>query len=304
MTQSYDAGFYDLSLFNTHFIEQFAKNPRYNPAALSSMDTLVAMINRDPGITDVRWGAYMLATVMWETTSLLAIETSVRNRKGHLLVRHGKHVMVKRREWLMTMAPVEEAGHGAGRRYHEPVKVAAVPDGGARVTEQDGDQFSVSPTGVVRPLTKKARMGATDGAATAKIYDDDRGDENAYYGRGYVQLTWWSNYATTGVALGRGLDLLLNPDLVKEPETAYAVMSLGMRTGFGFANKHKFSDFFSGENRDYRHARKMVNGMDHAEDIARLARTFERVLLDSRVWIRMPPPFAPELAGAPSRWNR
>lgn len=54
MTQSYDAGFYDLSLFNTHFIEQFAKNPRYNPAALSSMDTLVAMINRDPGITDVR----------------------------------------------------------------------------------------------------------------------------------------------------------------------------------------------------------------------------------------------------------
>jgi len=38
----------------------------------------------------------------------------------------------------MSMAPADEAGHGKGRRYHEP---AALADGGVRVTEQDGDQF-------------------------------------------------------------------------------------------------------------------------------------------------------------------
>ncbi len=295
-------GFYDLSIFNTRFIEDFAKNPRYNLGALSSMSTLVDKLGRDPDITDVRWGAYMLATVMWETTSPLTVEVPVKNKKGQPIIKNGKPVTVKRREWLMTMAPVEEVGHGKGRRYHEPVKMAVLDDGSVRVTEQDGDQFSVSPEGVIRALTKGAKMGTADGGAAAQIYDKDPGSENAYYGRGYVQLTWWSNYAKAGVALGRGLDLLLNPELVKEPETAYAVMSHGMRTGFGFANGHKFAEFFSGKNRDYKHARKMVNGMDHAEDVAKLAEAFEKILLDSRRWVRMPPPISDEIAGAPNRW--
>ena len=210
---------------------------------------------------------------------------------------------VKRKKWLMTMAPVDEVGHGKGRRYHEPVKVAALADGSVRVTEQDGDQFSVSPSGAIRALTKGAKMGTTDGGTAAKIYDNDPGDENAYFGRGYVQLTWWSNYAKAGVALGRGLDLLLDPELVKEPATAYAVMAHGMRTGSGFANGHKFANYFSGKNRDYKHARKMVNGMSHAEDIAIIARAFEEVLLNSRMWVRIPPPFSDEIAGYQSRWN-
>jgi hypothetical protein len=35
---------------------------------------------------------------------------------------------------------------------------------------------------------------------------------NIYYGRGYVQLTWLSNYITPGQALGLGDDLAKNPD--------------------------------------------------------------------------------------------
>ena len=80
-------------------------------------------------------------------------------------------------------------------------------------------------------------------------------------------------------------------------------MSLGMRTGFGFANGHKFAQFFGSKNRDYKHARKMVNGMDHAADIAKLAEAFEKVLLDSRMWVRMPPPFSDEIEGYRSRWS-
>ncbi len=297
------SGFYSLSIFNSRFSETFRKNPHYNLGAFSSISTLIDLINRDPDITDVRWGAYMLATVMWETTSLFTVEMPVRNKKGQPIIKNGKPVTVKRREWLMTMAPVSEVGHGKGRRYHEPVKVVVLADGSAWVTEQDGDQFSVTPAGVIGALKKGAKMGTTDGGAATKIYENDPGIENAYYGRGYVQLTWWSNYAKAGVALGRGLDLLLNPELVKQPEIAYAVMSNAMRTGFGFANGHKFADFFSGKKRDYKHARKMVNGMSHAEDVAKLAEAFEEILLDSRMWVGMPPPFSDEIGGYRNRWS-
>jgi hypothetical protein len=297
-------GFYDLATFNTRFMEKFAKNPRYNVNALPNMSTLVDMIGRDPNIIDVRWGAYILATVMWETTSPVTVEVQVKNKKGQPIVKNGKPVTVKQKKWLMTMAPVDEVGLGKGRRYHEPVKVAALADGSVRVTEQDGDQFSVSQTGVARPLSKGAVMGSTDGAAAVKTYDDDPGEENAYFGRGYVQLTWWSNYATAGVAIGRGLDLLLDPELVKEPKIAYAVMAHGMRTGSGFANGHNFSQFFFGKTTDYKHARKMVNGMDHAEDIANLAEAFEEVLLDSRMYVGFPPPISDQIAGYRSPWTR
>jgi len=297
------SGPYTLPNFNTRFMEKFSKNPRYNLSALPSMSTLIDMIGRDSNITDVRWGAYMLATVMWETTSLFTVEVPVKNKKGMPILKHGKPVIVKHKKWLMTMAPVEEVGHGKGRNYHEPVKVVRLADGSVRVTEQDGDQFSVSQAGVIKPLTKGAKMGTVDGGTAAKIYDNGPGDENAYYGRGYVQLTWWSNYAKAGVALGRGLDLLLDPELVKDPKTAYALMSHGMRTGFGFANKHKFADFFSGKKRDYKNARKMVNGMSHADDIAKLAEAFEEILLASRMWVRMPPPISDEIEGMPNPWR-
>ena len=84
-----------------------------------------------------------------------------------------------------------------------------------------------------------------------------------------------------GAAIGRGLSLLLDPELVKTPEIAYALMSLGMRTGKSFANGHKFSDYFSAQRTDYVGARAMVNGSDHANDIAVIAQKFEAALLKS-----------------------
>lgn len=101
--------------------------------------------------------------------------------------------------------------------------------------------------------------------------------------QGYVQLTWWSNYAQAGIAIGRGLDLLLDPELVKTPAIAYALMSHGMRTGKGFANGRRFTNYFTTVHTDYAGARQMVNGHDHAADIAALALRFESVLLKARV---------------------
>jgi predicted chitinase len=276
-------GGYDRQVFLREFVAQFAHSPPYNAAATPDMLVLLGLIERDSGITDVRQAAYMLATVMWETTSPTKISQVARNRKGQpLLDKNKQPVMVTHRKWLITMAPVSEIGQGKGRHYHEPVKVKLQPDGSVRITEADGDQFTVSAAGVVRPVTRQARMGSAPGGPVSKVYEDDDGIERAYYGRGYVQLTWWSNYAAAGAALGRGLDLLLDPELVKSPAVAYALMSHGMRTGKGFANGHKFDHYFIGDQTRYREARQMVNGSDHAGDIAALAMKFETILLAAR----------------------
>jgi hypothetical protein len=68
-----------------------------------------------------------------------------------------------------------------------------------------------------------------------------------------------------------------------DPKIAYAVMSYGMITGGGFANKHKLSDYFHGAATDYAKARHMVNGTDHAADIAKIAKLFEGVLLQNKI---------------------
>lgn len=277
-------GVYDHAIFLAEFTRQFARSGRYNAAAVPQMLTLLDLIERDIAITDVRWAAYMLATVMWETTVPTTVLRPAVNKKGKPLVnKKGQSVLVKQRRWLMSMSPVDEIGHGKGRRYHEPVKVKRLADGSARITEQDGDQFKITPAGMITPLTKGAVMGTTDGGAAEKAYDDDDGEEHAYYGRGYVQLTWWSNYASAGINIGRGLDLLLDPELVKSPAIAYALMAHGMRTGKGFANGHRFSSYFFLASTDYVGARRMVNGSDHAADIAAIAVQFEAVLLSARL---------------------
>ena len=48
----------------------------------------------------------------------------------------------------------------------------------------------------------------------------------------------------------------------------------------------------------------MVNGMDHAEDIAKLAEAFEEVLLDSRMYVRVAPAISGEIEGYRSRWTQ
>jgi len=114
-----------------------------------------------------------------------------------------------------------------------------------------------------------------------KVMDPTTGKEksNVYYGRGYVQLTWDYNYKNVGEMLGLGNSLYLNPDDALKPDIAYKIMSLGMRKGI-FANA-SLAQFLSGKRTDYFGARKIINGNDHAEEIAEEARQFENLLFAS-----------------------
>jgi putative chitinase len=100
------------------------------------------------------------------------------------------------------------------------------------------------------------------------------GDGARYHGRGYVQLTGRANYERAGRQLGA--DLVGRPELAKDPATAYRIMSEGMREGW-FTGK-KLSDYIAGARVDYRNARRIINGLDRADEIAELARDFEAAL--------------------------
>ena len=89
-----------------------------------------------------------------------------------------------------------------------------------------------------------------------------------FYGRGYVQLTWDYNYKE--MSRHCGVDLYAQPDLAMKPEIAYRVMSYGMRNGsFTGVGLKRYID---GEKCDFLNARKIINGLDQAQQIADYAR--------------------------------
>lgn len=98
--------------------------------------------------------------------------------------------------------------------------------------------------------------------------------DKIFYGRGYVQLTWYENYEKASKKIG--IDVLNNPEKVLEPEIAAIILIDGMQEGW-FTGK-KLSDYFANGRKDYVNARRIINGMDHAQEIANNAVKFETAL--------------------------
>lgn len=98
--------------------------------------------------------------------------------------------------------------------------------------------------------------------------------DKIFYGRGYVQLTWFENYEKASKKIG--VDVLNYPEKVLEPEIAAIILVDGMSEGW-FTGK-KLSDYFSNGKKDYLNARRIINGMDHAQEIANNAVKFENAL--------------------------
>lgn len=96
-----------------------------------------------------------------------------------------------------------------------------------------------------------------------------------WYGRGFVQLTWEENYIKAGKALG--LDLTTNPDKVMDPTISAEILVRGMKEGW-FTGK-KLSDYITLQKSDFLNARRIVNAMDKASEIAAFARKYDKELL-------------------------
>jgi len=172
---------------------------RLTQLQVDGIDGLLTNIAQDPHISELRWAAYMLATV--------------------------KHECADR--WQ----PIEEYGLGRGRPYGRAVKV---------------------------------------------LDDDGNPHFQAYYGRGYVQLTWQQNYETMSIALGLGRELVTNPDRALNHTIAYRIMSHGMRKGI--FTGHSLGDHIHGDVCDYKNARRIINGLDRCDLIERYAQDLETML--------------------------
>ena len=133
-----------------------------------------------------------------------------------------------------TMRPIEESGKGAHYDYGKKLKRGAGP--GHRIPYTTPDQL--------------------------------------YYGRGYVQLTWYENYAIQSKLLG--IDLLNHPELALQPEVASTILIHGMVHG-DFTG-HYLAQYFNTNETDYVNARKIINGLDQAERIAGYAQIFFKAL--------------------------
>jgi len=93
---------------------------------------------------------------------------------------------------------------------------------------------------------------------------------NRYYGRGYVQLTWKDNYRRMGEALG--VDLVWHPELALDAATSVRIIFFGMING-SFTGR-ALSRYFNDTTEDWRNARRIVNGLDRADEIASMARRY------------------------------
>lgn len=101
------------------------------------------------------------------------------------------------------------------------------------------------------------------------------GDGWKYRGRGFVQLTGRVNYARLSQRLGK--NFVSNPDLVLQPDIAWQVLVISMIEGT-LVPGVKLSNYISANKVDYYNARRVVNILDRAGDIANYAKKFEIIL--------------------------
>jgi putative chitinase len=102
-----------------------------------------------------------------------------------------------------------------------------------------------------KPYSRRIKMNKQPYSDTNEIF----------YGRGFVQLTWYENYARAGKELGQ--DFLHNVAGVMTLSNATIIMFLGMTEGW-FTTR-KLSQYFNPTTEDWKNARRIINGVDKAD---------------------------------------
>ena len=95
---------------------------------------------------------------------------------------------------------------------------------------------------------------------------------HVYYGRGYVQLTWHENYQKQSRKLG--IDLEQFPDEALRPEIGIHILVRGMMDGDFNGRGHGLPFYVNEAKQDFVNARRTVNVLDRASEIAGFANVF------------------------------
>lgn len=131
--------------------------------------------------------------------------------------------------------------------------------------------------GTMQPITERGPKSYFDkyNAGTRigkRLGNTETGDGYKFRGRGYVQLTGRANYTREGIEN--------SPEKALHPPTAFDIMTGGMFKG-RYTGK-KLSDYISDTGKDYKEARRIINGTDQAAKIANYANQFEAILRASK----------------------
>lgn len=110
------------------------------------------------------------------------------------------------------------------------------------------------------------------------------GDGAKFHGRGLVQITGRRNYTDWTERMekenyqhnGQAVDLVNHPELAADPGIAAHIAVKGMRDGT-FTGR-KMGDYINDSKTDFYNARRVINGTDHAQEIADQATAFQSVL--------------------------
>lgn len=122
------------------------------------------------------------------------------------------------------------------------------------------------------PVLEQSNGNAYEGRAD--LGNTIPGDGARFKGRGYIQLTGRANYARFSGMLT--LPLLENPELACEPFVSYRIASVGMRLGL-FTGK-RLEHYLNEGMTDFVDARRVINGLDRAREIAAYAEQFDAIL--------------------------
>jgi predicted chitinase len=110
--------------------------------------------------------------------------------------------------------------------------------------------------------------------STRTAYWRPDADGKCWLGRGLVQLTHKRNYEAMSAVTG--IDLVAAPDCAMAMDVAVTILVEGMRAG-SFTGR-RLGDYFSPGRADWVAARRIINGSDRAERVARHARMFRAAL--------------------------
>lgn len=95
-----------------------------------------------------------------------------------------------------------------------------------------------------------------------------------FYGRGFVQLTWKSNYKKYSKILG--VNLVKHPDIALKNDVALFILVHGVKNGT-FTGR-KLSKYINKDKTDFIGARRCINGNDKAKTIAKIAEWYLELL--------------------------
>lgn len=115
-------------------------------------------------------------------------------------------------------------------------------------------------------------------AIARQLGNTQPGDGARFCGRGYPQMTGRANYARAERELGK--PLLAQPELAMTPSIAATVMRRGMDEGWftGRSFRTYLPPVSPGNMPTFTAARRIINGQDCAEEIARYAMAFQGYL--------------------------